>query len=99
MTEYGGSWNPAVPGETTVTPDQSAHVAPIIEPGFGRFANLFPTHMQSVYAAPALIPTAAVYAGNPWDTQFGPIGIGAAHGNLPGPALAVPNQTGTSSFA
>ncbi len=67
------------------------------EPGWNPFAAYMPTHIASVYSAPAVIPTAAV-GKNPWDTTFGPIGVGAAHGAISVPALALAPQVGSSSF-
>lgn len=50
---------------------------PIVEPGFNAYAGYPALHGVSVYATPALIPTAAVGV-NPWDSVFGPINSGMA---------------------
>jgi hypothetical protein len=68
------------------------------EPGFNAYAAFMPTHPASVYSAPAVIYTAAVGV-NPYDITFGPIGVQASHGNIAVPALDLPPQVGTSSFA
>lgn len=70
----------------------------IPEPGFNPYAAFNPINPASVYAAPAVIYTAAVGV-NPYDITFGPIGVGASHGNINVPALNLPPQVGTSSFA
>jgi hypothetical protein len=68
------------------------------EPGFNPYAAFMPTHPASVYSAPAVIGTAAV-GKSPWDAIYGPIGVGASHGNINVPALVLAPQVGTSSFA
>jgi hypothetical protein len=68
------------------------------EPGWNPYSAFNPTHPASVYSAPAVIYTAAVGV-NPYDTTFGPIGVGAQHGNIAVPALVIAPQVGTSSFA
>lgn len=68
------------------------------EPGFNPYASFHPTNMPSVYSSPAIIPTAAVGV-NPFDMVYGPIGVGASHGNIAVPALVLAPQVGSSSFA
>jgi hypothetical protein len=70
----------------------------LLEPGFNPYASFHPTNMPSVYSSPAIIGTAAVGKG-PWDAIYGPIGVGAAHGNINVPGRVLAPQVGTSSFA
>ena len=85
-----------VPGRMVTA--QVPYIKPILDGDTNAYAAYHIMHPASVYAAPAVIPTAAVGA-NPWDTVFGPIGVGAQHGNIPAPANVVPSQAGTTSFA
>ena len=79
-----------------ITAPYRAYLKPILEPLFSAFSDFYGVR-ASVYAAPALIPTAAVGM-NPWDSVFGPIGAYADNPG-PSPALPLPPQVGAESFA
>jgi hypothetical protein len=96
-SNFSGS-NVAGPPAQLFAPVVSRVCTLVLEGGWSPFNAFMPTHMASVYSAPAVIPSAAV-GHNPFDAIYGSIGVGASHGNIPVPALILTPQVGTSSFA